>query len=202
MDSKNLVNPRMTLRVKLLREEVYKLHDIDVNQKYDNNPYSLHLKISEKYYEKLSKFVDNMDEDYYYVGLIATILHDSIEDARLTYNDVLSLIKKHFPHQNDVFVSSIADIVYAVTNEKGKNRQERANEKYYSGIRAIPLAVLVKLADRLANMTYSCMVGGRMANLYRKEHDEFVLNLLGNNDSPLKREFQNLTNKIYELFIL
>lgn len=49
----------------------------------------------------------------------------------------------------------VADIVYAVTNEKGKNRSERANEKYYQGIRENKLAVIVKICDRLANALYS-----------------------------------------------
>ena len=50
--------------------------------------------------------------------------HDLIEDTRTSYNDVRNKL--------GVFV---ADIVYAVSNEKGKTRKERANDKYYEGIR-------------------------------------------------------------------
>jgi hypothetical protein len=47
-----------------------------------------------------------------------------------------------------------ADIIYAVTNDKGKNRKERAGVKYYEGIRKTPGAVFVKLCDRIANVQY------------------------------------------------
>jgi (p)ppGpp synthase/HD superfamily hydrolase len=92
--------------------------------------------------------------------------HDLIEDCRVSYNDV-----KH------VLGQEAADIVYAVTNEKGKNRNERANEKYYEGIRNTPGAVFVKLCDRIANVQYSKMTGSRMFEMYRKENDNFVVKL-------------------------
>lgn len=62
----------------------------------------------------------------------------------------------------------VADIVYAVTNEKGKNRSERANEKYYQGIRENKLAVIVKICDRLANALYSKLINSRMLDVYKK----------------------------------
>ena len=48
-----------------------------------------------------------------------------------------------------------AEIVYALTNEKGRTRAERAGVKYYEGIRAVPYAPMVKLADRMANVRFS-----------------------------------------------
>ena len=69
--------------------------------------------------------------------------------------------------------SYIVDIIYAVTNEKGKNRNERANEKYYEGIRSTPGAVFVKLCDRIANVQYSKMMKSRMFEVYGKEQFEF-----------------------------
>jgi hypothetical protein len=70
-----------------------------------------------------------------------------------------------------------ADIIYAVTNEKGKNRKERANDKYYEGIRNTPGAVFVKLCDRIANVQYSKMTGSRMFEMYKKENDDFLTSL-------------------------
>jgi hypothetical protein len=70
-----------------------------------------------------------------------------------------------------------ADIIYALTNEKGKNRKERANDKYYEGIKNTPGAVFVKLCDRIANVQYSKMTGSRMFEMYKKENDEFVTKL-------------------------
>ena len=72
--------------------------------------------------------------------------------------------------------SMIADIVYACTNEKGKNRDERANDKYYEGIRTTSYAPFIKLCDRLANVRYSTLfdVNSKMAKVYKKEHEHFI----------------------------
>lgn len=88
--------------------------------------------------------------------------HDLIEDTRVSYNDVKKVLGE-----------GAADIIYAVTNEKGKNRKERANDKYYEGIRNTDGAVFVKLCDRIANVQYSKMTGSRMFEMYKKENEEF-----------------------------
>lgn len=95
--------------------------------------------------------------------LLATWGHDLIEDARVSYNDV-----------KDNLGQEVANIVYAVTNEKGKTRKERANDKYYEGIRNTPGAVFVKLCDRIANVQYSKMTGSRMFEMYKKENINFM----------------------------
>jgi (p)ppGpp synthase/HD superfamily hydrolase len=94
--------------------------------------------------------------------LLAVWGHDLIEDCRVSYNDVEYQLGR-----------AVADIVYAVTNEKGKNRKERANEKYYMGIRETKGAVFVKLCDRIANVQYSKLTKSRMFEMYKKENDEF-----------------------------
>ena len=79
-----------------------------------------------------------------------------------------------------------AEIVYALTNEKGRTRAERANERYYEGIRQTPYAPFVKLCDRLANVTYACSVdaGGdiRMKEVYKNEMGEFLMDIRNNNN--------------------
>lgn len=92
--------------------------------------------------------------------------HDLIEDTRVSYNDVV----EHLGQE-------AADIIYALTNEKGKNRKERANDKYYEGIRNTKGAVFVKLCDRIANVQYSKMTGSRMFEMYKKENDNFIAQL-------------------------
>ncbi len=67
-----------------------------------------------------------------------------------------------------------ADIIYALTNEKGRNRAERGNDKYYEGIRNTPGAIFVKLCDRIANVQYSKMTKSRMFEMYKKENPEFM----------------------------
>ena len=70
------------------------------------------------------------------------------------------------------------ELVYAMTNEKGRNRAERANERYYEGIRAVPYAPFVKLADRLANTAYAFSKGTadslRMSKVYQEELPGFL----------------------------
>lgn len=107
---------------------------------------------------------------------LACFGHDLIEDCRVSYNDVKNEL-------DDTGVSHVANIIYAVTNEKGKNRKERANDKYYEGIRNTPGAVFVKLCDRIANVQYSKLTKSRMFEMYKKENEDFIINL-GYNGSP------------------
>jgi (p)ppGpp synthase/HD superfamily hydrolase len=111
--------------------------------------------------------------------------HDLIEDARVTYNDVKKVLGE-----------PAADIVYALTNDKGKTREERAGERYYSGIRETPLATFVKLCDRIANAEYSAMTRSRMLEVYRSENPKFC-ELLGDSpSSPYREMFDHLRSVI------
>jgi (p)ppGpp synthase/HD superfamily hydrolase len=87
-----------------------------------------------------------------------------------------------------------ADIVYAVTNDKGKNRKERAGERYYLGIRNTPGAVFVKLCDRIANVQYSKMTKSRMFEMYKKENIDFMVSLGRQVGNPYEEMFQYLIN--------
>ena|SRR3990167_9961977 len=86
--------------------------------------------------------------------------HDVIEDSRNSYNDV----KKELG-------AEVAELVYAVTSELGRDRKER-NQKTYGKIRASRDALILKLADRIANLEYSSANGGK-AEMYRAEFPEF-----------------------------
>lgn len=112
--------------------------------------------------------------------------HDLIEDCRVSYNDVKNKLGQE-----------AADIIYAVTNEKGKARAERANDKYYEGIRNTPGAVFVKLCDRIANVQYSKMTKSRMFGLYKEENTNF-LTKLGGGDIPYFDMVVTLTNLFNE----
>lgn len=94
----------------------------------------------------------------------SAFLHDTIEDARMTYNDVVKFLKEF---KGGGFVlpegvrqhleDQVPEIVYALTNEKGRNRGERANDLYYQGIRQTKFASFIKMCDRLANIQYTMM---------------------------------------------
>ena len=141
----------------------------NTNHQYDTYlPYEFHLRMVVNVYEKFKHFLSNHHGviDNQVNVYLACWGHDLCEDCRITYNDV----KGHLGQE-------VADIVYAVTNEKGKTRKERANDKYYEGIRNTHGAVFVKLCDRIANVQYSKMTGSRMFEMYKKENDEFIVQL-------------------------
>ena len=115
--------------------------------------------------------------------------HDSIEDARQTYNDVLRTAKKWMTEEQALMA---AEIVYALTNDKGRTRGERAGEKYYNGIRVTPYAPFVKLCDRLANVTYTCSIdsgrkGSRMREVYKGEMGKFLPAIISDSDDPRRQ---------------
>ena len=139
-----------------------KFHE-DVNHTYGDNPYSYHLSMVESFALFCLKDKDVRDKlkgDDIRNILIACWGHDLIEDCRLTYNDVV----EHFNVE-------VADMVYALTNEKGKTRLERASEKYYNEMKRVPFAVFVKLCDRAANVSYSIKVNNE--RMYQKYVDEY-----------------------------
>jgi len=131
-----------------------------INQKYNGYPYDYHLNMSVLMAEK---FIHLIPENYRNNVVSGCWCHDIIEDvSSVTFND----LKKS---TNEM----VAELAYACTNEKGRNRAERANTKYYKGIRNTKYATFVKLCDRLANVTYSVNGKSRMADLYRKENVHF-----------------------------
>lgn len=131
-----------------------------VNQTYDTHEYAYHLA---QVFETAQRFIHLIDEADREDVLAACWVHDIIEDARETYNDV----KKE---TNE----TIAELAYALTNEKGRTRAERANEKYYAGIRNTQNASFVKFCDRIANVQYAKESGSRMFQVYKEENANFV----------------------------
>ena len=108
--------------------------------------------------------------------MFGAYFHDSIEDARLSYNDVTK--KALEIGLSDVQAYMGAEIVYALTNEKGRTREERANQRYYEGIRLTPYAPFCKMCDRLANLNFSAQQIDKsnihMLEVYRNELPHFI----------------------------
>ncbi len=142
----------------------------EVNQKYDGKSYFVHLSSVAHYVEVYGHNVCKNENDILPL-IFGAYFHDSIEDARLTYNDVKAIASKYMASEQAYIAS---EIVYALTNEKGRNRSERANDKYYYGIRETPFAPFVKMCDRFANMSYSSMKNSRMIDVYKKELEHFL----------------------------
>jgi (p)ppGpp synthase/HD superfamily hydrolase len=136
------------------------LKHFETNHKYDGQPYDVHLKMV---YEFACKYVHLLPDNKTISDVLASCwVHDVIEDCRQTYNDVKNVLGER-----------VAEIAYALTNEKGKTRKERANDKYYEGIRSTPFAAYVKICDRLANVTYSKLSKSKMIEAYKKENEDF-----------------------------
>ena len=171
------------------------------NHMYDTYlPYEIHLRMVNEVAKEFKHLLDDTVD--YFTGepfrgprqdqvtlrtacLRATWGHDLIEDCRVSYNDVMNKLGQE-----------AADIIYAVTNEKGKNRHERANKKYYEGIYETPGGVFVKLCDRIANVQYSKMTKSRMYEMYKKEHSDFEYLLYSNGHytQPMWDYLNNLFN--------
>lgn len=133
------------------------------NHLYDGKPYDIHLYLVEK---AIMQFIKIIPVKHWDIVVSSGWCHDTIEDTRQTYNNVKSKTNEW-----------IADIVYAVTNEKGKTRKERANAKYYRGIRRTCYSSFIKLADRIANVEYGKNKGSKMYEMYKKENSNFIRSL-------------------------
>ena len=94
---------------------------------------------------------------------VACWLHDIIEDTQRSYTE----IKLCFGHD-------IAEIVYCVTDELGRDRNER-KAKTYPKIAENSDAVYVKLCDRIANIENAKKNNNsKKLFLYKREHREFI----------------------------
>lgn len=160
--------------IEQIKESAHLLHE-HVNQTYDKvHPYGLHLDMVADAVYKYGHEVCADEHDVLPL-FFAAYFHDSIEDARLTYNDVTKTARQWMDEEQ---AYTAAEIVYALTNDKGRTRAERAGDKYYQGIREMPYAPFVKLADRLANITYSFThtneANTHMKGVYRSELPHFL----------------------------
>jgi (p)ppGpp synthase/HD superfamily hydrolase len=164
--------------VEKTREYAIRKHR-SVNHKYDQYDYDFHLNMVFQIAKKFIHLIESEERD---TVLAACWVHDIIEDARETYNDV----KKE---TNE----TIAELAYALTNEKGRSRAERANDKYYQGIRETKNAPFVKFCDRIANVTHSKNNGSSMFQKYKKENETFISKIWVS-------EFEEIANHLNNLF--
>ena len=133
------------------------MHEI-TNCTYGDDSYEVHLA---KVVEVAEGFIYLIPEEDINIVLAACWGHDVMEGTRENYNDVKKILGE-----------DIADIIYDVTNEKGKNRKERAL-KTYPRIALNFRAVFVKLSDRIANMFSSKNTKHGMYKKYCEEYPVF-----------------------------
>lgn len=143
----------------------------DTNHKYDQHPYSYHLQMVVNAAMKYIYLIPYQSQE---TVLAACWCHDVIEDARQTYNDVKKITNEE-----------VAELAFALTNDKGRSRSDRAGESYYEGIRNTPFAVFIKICDRIANAEHSANTNSRMYEVYRKENENFMAKLYDKRYEPL-----------------
>lgn len=135
-------------------------------QRYSGIPYTHHLAAVEAVARRFKDDIlilgeDDFTqdrEDAYDVLLVATWLHDIVEDPPVKPKEIVEL-----------FGQKVADLVVAVTDEKGyPNRKTRKLATYPKTRAAGRFAVALKLCDRIANIEQ-----GGLSDMYRKEHEDF-----------------------------
>lgn len=125
------------------------------DQKYGRHPYYVHL-------DAVAKIAAGYGE----TAEIIAYLHDVVEDT----NVVLSEIE-------DKFGWLVSEAVGILTDEPGKNRKERKAKTYAKMARVsghAEIALVVKAADRLANMR-ACLDDNNkeLLAMYKAEHATF-----------------------------
>ena len=125
------------------------------NQKYGEHPYSVHLDA-----------VAKISRSYGETAEIISYLHDVVEDTDVKIEEIES-----------IFGSLIATSVAILTDEPGKDRKERKSKTYAKMANVsgdAEVALIVKAADRLANMR-ACIVDNNQSLLevYKTEYPIF-----------------------------
>lgn len=165
--------------VSRVREYAVRCHR-NVNQRYGDEPYEVHL---QSVVNAARSFNHLIPSEWHTLAYAGAWVHDVIEDTGQSYNDVAKVCGE-----------AVAEIAYRLTNEKGRNRAERANETYYMGIVAHPVAHYVKLCDRIANITHSKAKGSTMIDRYTKEQPEFSKHLY---NESYKAMFEHMETLLY-----
>lgn len=132
-----------------------KAHD-DTNCSYDGKSYYVHIEMVEKFVDEYKDiFIHQYD---YQVTRNAASLHDCIEDAQKTFNNI-----------KDATNLDVAKIVLAVTDVPAENRLMRhllTMGKTVKDFRAI----ILKMCDIYANASYSKVHGSSMFKKYVDEY--------------------------------
>lgn len=129
--------------------------DAHGDQQYGERPYAYHLDM-----------VARLLRDYGELAQVIGYLHDVVEDTAVD----CAQIAEHFG-------PLVAECVALLTDEPGANRKERKAKTYAKLAQVcgeVELALVVKAADRLANLT-ECVADANHAmwTMYRNEHRVF-----------------------------
>lgn len=129
--------------------------DAHGDQKYGDLPYSVHL-----------DEVANIVKPYGETAEMVAYLHDVVEDTNVTVKEI-----------GAIFGDLISECVQILSDEPGETRKIRKSATYKKMAKVEGdqcLALLVKAADRLANMRACIRIEDeRLLNLYKSEYEVF-----------------------------
>ncbi|MCC6551804.1 MAG: bifunctional (p)ppGpp synthetase/guanosine-3',5'-bis(diphosphate) 3'-pyrophosphohydrolase [Polyangiaceae bacterium] len=126
-------------------------------QRYGDEPYEVHLRAV---VGVLVRFGASLDDGATAPLLVGAWLHDSIEDTSLTRDEIERRLGPE-----------IAELVWRVTDEPAATRKERKLATYPK-IRGSEAAILLKLADRIANVEASRAGNSGLLRMYAGEHGD------------------------------
>ena len=125
------------------------------DQQYGEHPYFVHL-------DAVAEIVS----DYGEPAIVLAYLHDVVEDTAVTLNEV-----------EREFGKFVSECINLLTDEPGSNRKERKSKTYEKLSKVegdTEIVLVVKTADRLANMRSCLSEQNRgLLSMYKKEHLAF-----------------------------
>ncbi len=143
------------MELEKIREYAQTCYD-GANCEYDGENYFTHIKMVYDIVERYES-VFNFKEDYVNT-LGAAYCHDILEDCKESYNDVSRIAGK-----------DVADITLAVTDVPADNRLMKHLLTMHKTVKDYR-AIVLKMADILANATYSKANGSSMYRKYVIEY--------------------------------
>jgi hypothetical protein len=134
---------------------------VHADQKYDSGtePYVVHLA---EVRDVLVEFGWQANAPSYELDLLVSAwLHDVLEDTDISFSEI-----------HEKFGLKVADLVWAVTGVGGSRKAR--NEDAYEKMRSLPVAIPLKLADRIANARASKQTSpNKLYAMYRSEYVDF-----------------------------
>lgn len=153
------------------------------SQKYGKYSYEVHLTnvVSVLFRNDILLFYKN------YNLLASAWLHDILEDTTISKEEFI-----------DRFGESIYETVWSLTDGEGNNREEKKT-KMYSKLIHNQDGIIIKLADRIANLEFS-IINQNMNHVvkYINENDALNINLENHIKTELGNKLLNQLNKLVE----
>jgi hypothetical protein len=152
-----------------------------INQMYNKDlPYEFHLEKTVEIAKKYINLIPESDRDEVLAGCW---IHDVYEDTGESWNNI-----------KDALNESLAEYSFSLSNEKGRNRKEKANKKYYTEMKAYKHAAFIKLCDRIANTSFAKSQKSSMFKKYQSEQDFMKEHLY---DGRYQELWDELTNILF-----